>query len=97
MATPNYVQVPPNSTGLKIDTSEITTATGNVVERQNVVISDPSNPTQLADITSLNALAVDIVGSANLAEIIYVMRKQEVLLEAILIQLGGVPPTIVNS
>ena len=44
MATPNYVQVPPNSTGLKIDTSEVTTAAGNVVERQNVVLADPTDP-----------------------------------------------------
>jgi hypothetical protein len=96
MATLNYVQVPPNSTGLKIDTSEVTTAAGNVVERQNVVIADPAVPTQMADVTPLNALAVDVVGSANLAQMTSALEYQSALLEAILIQLGGVIPTRTN-
>jgi hypothetical protein len=40
-----FVRVAPDSTGKKLDTSEVTRADGTtVVERERVVISDPSNP-----------------------------------------------------
>jgi hypothetical protein len=38
--TDNYVQVPPNSSGSKIDTSELV-VNGNTVERQRIVLADP--------------------------------------------------------
>jgi len=37
----NYVQVQPNGTGLKMDTSELVSGT-NTVERQNMVMADPN-------------------------------------------------------
>ena len=40
------VTVAPDSTGKRIDTSEITRASGVVIERQRVVIGDPSDPQQ---------------------------------------------------
>lgn len=90
MTTPNYVQVPPNSTGLKIDTSEVTTAAGNVVERQNVVIADPANPAGLLSLgpsLSTNALPVtlspdDQASSTNVQMVL--------LLNAILAQLNQI-------
>lgn len=38
----DYVQVPPNSTGEKICISQVSDGSGNNVDRQNVVLSDPS-------------------------------------------------------
>src|SRR5258708_6618543 len=98
MATPttNYVQVPPNSTGLKIRTIEVTDSAGNIVECQAIVIADPTVPTQIADVTPLNALAVDVIGSANLAQIASALEYHSALLEAILTQLGGIVPTRTN-
>jgi hypothetical protein len=92
--TPNYVQIPPNSSGLKIDTSEVTTAAGNVVERQNIVIADPTNPLQIADITMANALAVDLstMQGVNLTALADELRWHSALLEALLTQLGGLIP-----
>lgn len=44
MATDAKIQVMPDSTGAKVDTSEVTQAGGTVVERQRVNLSDPSDP-----------------------------------------------------
>lgn len=41
-----YVQVAPDSTGKKIDNSELTRADGTVVERQRVVLGDDLDPKQ---------------------------------------------------
>lgn len=49
--TDQYVQVPVDSTGKKIDTSEMTNAAGNVVERQRVVLGDPNIPGNLQNVT----------------------------------------------
>ena len=43
-----YVQTAPDSTGKKIDNSELTRADGTVVERQRVVIADDTNPASQA-------------------------------------------------
>jgi hypothetical protein len=56
-----FVQVPSDSTGKKIDTSELTVG-ANTVERQRMVISDSTSATALATVTASNALKVD--GSA---------------------------------
>ena len=40
MATDGYVQVPPDQSGKKIDTAELTRADASVVERQRVEIPD---------------------------------------------------------
>ena len=52
-----YVQVPPNSSGSKIDTSELTVG-ANTVERQRMVIADPTDATALADVKAASAAAV---------------------------------------
>jgi hypothetical protein len=57
-----YVQVQPNSTGLKVDTSELTVG-ANTVERQRVVIGDPTVAAGLVTVTS-NALDVNVKTSA---------------------------------
>jgi len=45
-----YVQTLPDSTGKKIDTTELTDDALNVVERQRVVLSDPTEPNQHASV-----------------------------------------------
>lgn len=57
MPTSNYVQVAPNSSGLKVDTSELTSG-ANTVERQNVCIADPSTAANVATVTAAGALTV---------------------------------------
>lgn len=57
------VQVAVDSTGKKIDTSEITVG-ANTVERQRVVIADPVTATQLADVTAAGAIRVDLAPQA---------------------------------
>jgi hypothetical protein len=52
----NYIQPPANTgTGLKIDTSELNVG-ANVVERQNVVIGDPTTDVGLATIQTINSV-----------------------------------------
>jgi hypothetical protein len=66
--TDNYVQVPPNSSGLKIDTSELM-VNGTTVERQRIVVADPTN--------SENFLAVGLDGSITVTtdnQIEYLIR-----------------------
>lgn len=47
----SYVQVMPDSTGAKVDVSEITRADGEtLVERQRIVISDPTDANQHAGV-----------------------------------------------
>lgn len=51
MATQDsYVQVAPDSTGKKIDNSQLTRADGTVVQRQRVVIGDDTDPAQQATV-----------------------------------------------
>ncbi len=52
MTTDSYVQVPPDSTGSKIDTSELTRSDGTVVERQRIVISSPTDPDSFVGVSS---------------------------------------------
>ncbi|GAC1537828.1 MAG: hypothetical protein NVS3B10_29350 [Polyangiales bacterium] len=65
--TPNFVQVQPNSTGLKLDTAEVTVATV-VVERQIIAIASPDATTPLRYLLpnadgSLTATATAIGGA----------------------------------
>jgi len=53
-----YVQVLPDSTGKLIDTSELT-VDGNTVERQRMVIADPTQASNLAEVSINNALYVE--------------------------------------
>jgi hypothetical protein len=52
------VVVPPDSSGKAIDTSELTRSDGTVVERQRVVIGDPTNPAELVNVTAIGELSV---------------------------------------
>jgi hypothetical protein len=76
--TDGYIQVQPDSTGKKIDNSELTVGT-NTVERQRIVISDPDDAAGLAAANS-DPSAIDVG---------LVVRSQpiESLLEQILDQL----------
>lgn len=44
------VQVPPDSTGKKIDTSELTRNDGTLVERQRVTLGDAMNESSLGSV-----------------------------------------------
>lgn len=68
MAT-NFIQIPPNSTGLKVDTNELT-VNGNVVERQSICIADPLVSGAVASVysgvgASLNANFLQTIGNPN--------------------------------
>ena len=53
------VQLQPNSSGPKVDASELTVGT-NIVERQRINISDATSATGLAGVTAANGLQVDV-------------------------------------
>ena len=57
----NFIQVPPQSTGLKVRTQEVT-ANSQTVEMENVVISDPTTVANMMAVTAAGAAKVD--GSA---------------------------------
>lgn len=52
-----FVQVPADSTGKKIDTSELTVG-ANTVERQRIVVGDPTTATSLAAVKAASTAAV---------------------------------------
>ena len=54
--TDQYVQVQPNSTGLKIDTSEVVVG-ANTVERQRMVLADPVYSAGFATVNPLGSLS----------------------------------------
>jgi hypothetical protein len=55
-----FVQVPPQSTGLKMRVQEVTApVSGQTVEMENVVLSDPTTPANMAAVTAASALKVD--------------------------------------
>ena len=56
-----YIQVQPNSTGLKVDTSELV-VNSNTVERQRIVLADPAQAEHFVNVSSAGALQGD--GSA---------------------------------
>lgn len=60
----NFIQVPPNSTGLKIDTNELTVG-ANTVERENVSIADPVTAANVANVTAGGALKVDATATTQ--------------------------------
>ena len=53
--TDQYVQIQPNSTGLKVDTSELVVG-ANTVERQRMVVADPVYSAGLATVNPLGEL-----------------------------------------
>ena len=56
-----YIAVQPDSTGKRVDCSELTVS-GNTVERQRMVVADPSAAANLAAVTGAGALKVDNSG-----------------------------------
>ena len=57
--TDGVVQLQPNSTGAKIDTSELTVG-ANLVERQRINIADPASAAAIAAVSAANGLQVDV-------------------------------------
>lgn len=53
-----FIQLPAQSTGLKVDTTELVVG-ANTVERERINIADPTSATQIATVTAANALKVD--------------------------------------
>jgi len=80
--TDNYVQVPPNSSGLKIDTSEITVG-GNTVERQRIVIADPSNGSNFLSVSTDGSVATSSTSDDIQYLILAQLKRIAVLLECI--------------
>lgn len=78
-----YVVVPPDSTGKKIDTSELTKPDTTVVERQRVVLADDTDPNRRAGVTA-EGLQID-----GMAELLFLMKRQNALLLSIAMQLGS--------
>ena len=59
------VQVPPDSTGKKVDTTELT-VNAQTVERQRINLADPVSATGLAPVTSSYGLSVSIASTNTL-------------------------------
>jgi hypothetical protein len=57
------VQVAPDSTGKKVDASELTVGT-NTVERQRIVIADPATATALAPVSATTGLSVNVTNAS---------------------------------
>lgn len=67
---PGTIQVQPDSTGPKIDTSLLTRNDGTSAHRQAVVIGDPADPQQVARVTGgQDRAAVAVTNADLLAEI----------------------------
>ena len=55
----NYIQVPPDSTGNKVDTSEITVGSDSV-NRQRIVIADDTTAAAVAPVSATDGLTVNL-------------------------------------
>ncbi len=80
MPADGVIQIPPASTGLKVDTSELTRADGTVIERQRIVLGDPAQPTSLAVVTTGGELAV-FLRSEQLNDVVGQLKRVAMLLE----------------
>ena len=66
--TPGHIQVPPDSSGKKADTSELVRGSDGVtVQRQNIVISDASDEIGRARVTGEDGRGALKVESENIA------------------------------
>ncbi len=79
------VVVPPDSSGKAIDTSELTRSDGlgTVVERQRIVIGDPTDVNQFAGVTTSGALLVQVSDQHLLGHILGELKRIAMLLEVI--------------
>ena len=59
-----FIQVPPQSTGLKVDTAELTNGS-NTVERQIITLGDAITAANVAGVTAAGALNVNIEGQKS--------------------------------
>jgi hypothetical protein len=57
----NFIQVPPQSTGLKVDTAELTNG-ANTVERQIITLGDAITAANVAGVTAAGAVNVNVEG-----------------------------------
>ena len=84
--SPNYVQIPPNSTGLKIRTVEITDSVGNVVECQAIIIADPTIAANLGAVSIFGELSVSDAQNQLLSELVGHTKRVARLLEIMIDQ-----------
>lgn len=68
MANDGFVQVPPNSTGGKVDCSSLSVG-GAIVARQRVVIGDPSKSAGLALVSAGSLQVVNTAGTAHIGQV----------------------------
>lgn len=79
-----YVQISPDSTGKKIAVTELTRADGTVIERQEVVLADPAQPTNKVGVDFAGNLSVrSDIETQMLVAILVEMRVQTALLKQI--------------
>ncbi len=81
MATDGVVQIPPDSSGKKIDTSELTRSDGTVVERQRVVLGDATDPNSFVGVSTAGALQVEAGGQDHLVLILAELKRIAMILE----------------
>jgi hypothetical protein len=80
MTTPGYVQVPADSSGKKVDTSELIRGSDSAtVERQNVVITDASDELGRARVTGEDGRGALSAGG----DVVTLLIKQNGMLEEI--------------
>ncbi len=75
------VQVPPDSTGKKVDTSELTRSDGTtVVERQRVSLADPMNVSSLSRVdTEGNQSVLENYAQQSIMELRRIARILEIM------------------
>ena len=87
-----FIQLPADSTGKKLDTSEVTVG-GNVVERERMVLADDSNPVGLVPVQNIRpadgVYAPPVRPVPDMADPVVNLLEQQVrLLRAISFQLS---------
>ncbi len=75
------VQVPPDSTGKKVDTSELTRSDGTtIVERQRVSLADPMNVSSLSRVdTEGNQSVLENYAQQSIMELRRIARILEIM------------------
>jgi hypothetical protein len=82
MAADQTVTVAPDSTGKRIDNSEITRADGSLAERQRVNLSDPSDPNAHVSVSGEDGRGTAGVQDRHaLEQLVRINQKLDVLIE----------------
>lgn len=71
----DYVQVQPDSTGAKVDTTQLTREDGTIIERQRVVIGSDENPRQQVAVGDEVGKVYMLVDSKRFDELIEKMQE----------------------